>query len=146
MKLSTKGRYGVRFMLDLALHQDTGCMTLKKVAAHQKISEKYLWQVIHPLKAAGLIRAVRGARGGYALTRPPSRISVWDIVSTLEGKDLLAECVNRPDECESSGMCVARKMWAEMQSVLSKAMRSVTLENLKEKQKAGDKLSPNYSI
>ncbi len=59
MKLSTKGRYGVRFMLDLALHRDEGCMTLKEVAAHQKISEKYLWQVIHPLKAAGLIRAAR---------------------------------------------------------------------------------------
>ncbi|MFH0880777.1 MAG: Rrf2 family transcriptional regulator [Lentisphaerota bacterium] len=146
MKLSTKGRYGVRFMLDLAVHHDEGFMTLKDVAARQEISEKYLWQVINPLKAAGLIQAARGSRGGFTLARPAAKINVWEIVSTLEGEDMLVECARAPDCCGRSEDCVVRGMWKELQDKMTQSMKAITLEQIAEKQKAGKKQPVNFSI
>ncbi len=147
MKVSTKGRYGVRFMLDVALHQDEGPVTLKDVARRQEISEKYLWQVLNPLKAAGLVTATRGAHGGYALSRPASKITIRDIVATLEGECFLVECTKTPDSCDRAESCVAREMWQDLEDKMAGYMRSITLKQLVEKQKTKEhEAVPTYSI
>jgi Rrf2 family protein len=138
MGISTKGRYGVRFMIDLALHPDGGAVALKDVARRQGISEKYLWQVLAPLKTAGLILATRGARGGYALARSPSKITLREIVTTIEGDDLLVS----GDESAAIGA-----LWRELEDRLLKAMEAVSLRDLAERQRATDEaVSPSYAI
>jgi len=135
IRLSTKGRYGVRLMLDLALHFGKGLVSLRDVAQRQEISEKYLWQLIAPLKHAGLINAARGANGGYALTRPPKQINLKDIVSVLEGPVCLLDCVNNPSACKRSALCIARDVWQETSRKILKILSTVTLENMVHKQK-----------
>ena len=130
MRVSTKGRYGLRILLDVALNQQRGPVALRDISRRQEISQKYLWQVINPLKAAGLINVTRGARGGYVLARSPDKISLREIVGLLEGADTLVECVNAPDTCGRSVACVAREAWAEVQSKLNKAMNGITLKDL----------------
>jgi Rrf2 family protein len=147
MIVSTKGRYGVGLMLDLAVHQGLGPVTLKEVARRQEISEKYLWQVLAPLKAAGLISSERGARGGYRLAGPPARITVRDIVATLEGESLLVARAGPSAGGEGSGARVCREMWMDLEHRLSDLMNAVTLQDLVEKQKAREQVSvPTYSI
>ena len=102
MKLSTRGRYGVRLMLDLALHYGEGPIFLKDIAERQGISEKYLWQLINPLKTTGLINSQRGAHGGYVLGKAPERISLKEILQILEGSLCLVDCVDNPSFCERS--------------------------------------------
>src|SRR5450759_2500949 len=96
MKLSTKGRYGVRLMLDLASHFGEGPVILKQISQREEISEKYLWQLINPLKSVGLVRATRGAHGGYVLAKTPSEITVKDILQVVEGSLCIVECVEKP--------------------------------------------------
>ena len=96
MKLSTKGRYGVRLMFDLALHYGEGTVSLKDVAKRQGISEKYLWHLIPPLKNAGLINSTRGSQGGYVLAKPPHLISLKEILLVLEGSMCLVDCTEQP--------------------------------------------------
>lgn len=147
MKISTKGRYGVRFMLDLALHSGNGCVALKDIAKRQNISEKYLWQVIAPLKSAGLIHSVRGARGGYRLAKTPSQVTVRDIVATLEGPSTFVECIGSPNTCPRAATCAARDMWTELEEALAKAMDGITLDDLIEKHKRKESASTyNYTI
>ena len=93
MKLSTRGRYGVRAMLELALNNGKGPVPLRDLALRQEISAKYLEQLLIPLKGAGLVKSVRGARGGYMLALEPARISLYDIVRSLEGPLAPVECV-----------------------------------------------------
>jgi Rrf2 family cysteine metabolism transcriptional repressor len=92
MKLSTRGRYGVRLMLELALHYGEGPILLKDIAGRQGISEKYLWQLINPLKTAGLVNSLRGARGGYMLGKAPDAVSLKAILLILEGSLCLVDC------------------------------------------------------
>lgn len=146
MKVSTRGRYGVRFMLDVAVHEDRGPVALRDVARRQGLSEKYLWQVLAPLKAVGLVRSVRGAGGGYVLSRPARKISVRDIVVTLEGESLLVDATKSP-EWERSEAYVTREMWKEFEDRLTEMMEAITLQDLVEKQKAREQISvPTYSI
>ena len=114
MKLSTRGRYGTRLMLDLATHFGEGPILLKDISARQKISEKYLWQLISPLKNAGLINSTRGANGGYELSRQPKTITLCDIMAVLEGPMYLVECVDNSKNCELSFDCVTRDIWKEI--------------------------------
>ncbi len=135
MKLSTKGRYGVRLMFDLALHTGNGPITLKDIAARQEISEKYLSNIIPPLKSAGLIHAVRGAQGGYVLARQPRDVTLKDILLVLEGPMCLAECAEQPQLCSRSETCLVRDIWAEVNGKMLAALDSVTLESMVERQK-----------
>jgi Rrf2 family protein len=144
MKVSTKGRYGVRFMLDLALNGDGGAVALRDAARRQQISEKYLWQVLGPLKAAGLIVATRGARGGYALAKPPAKITLREMVTTLEGERVFVDA-----ERESSGAepRATHEMWKALNRKLSAAMEAITLQSLADRQKAlEDTVAPLYEI
>ena len=100
MKLSTRSRYGVRLMIALAAAGGDKSVFLKDIAASEDISEKYLSLIVIPLRAAGLIRSIRGARGGYVLAREPKDISLCDIVEAVEGETCLVNCVKDPDICQ----------------------------------------------
>ena len=125
-------------MLDVALHADGGLVHLKDVAERQEISKKYLEHLVARLEADGLLRTVRGAGGGVALARPPSEVTVLDILHTLEGSLAPVECVDRPEVCSRSGNCGARDLWAELGEVMAGFLRAITLEDLCERQKGKD--------
>ena len=145
MKLSTKGRYGVRLMLDLAVHAGNGPVSLRDIAARQEISEKYLSNIIPPLKSAGLLRAARGARGGYVLARSPREITLKDILLVLEGPMCLVECTEQPELCVRSDDCLVRDIWAEVAGKMLEALDSFTLESMIEKKKQREHI-PCYDI
>ena len=134
MKLSTKGRYGIRLMVDLALHHGEGQILLKDIAERQEISEKYLWQLIPPLKNAGLLSSTRGAHGGYMLTKPPAQITLKDIVIAVEGSMCLVDCVDNPSVCSRADTCASRDVWCEISEKILQALEAITLEKLVEQQ------------
>ncbi|MFH1784031.1 MAG: Rrf2 family transcriptional regulator [bacterium] len=130
MKLSTKGRYGARLMLELALHHGNGLMLLKDISEHQDISEKYLGHLVPPLKAAGLVNSSRGAHGGYALAKDPKDINLEEIVSALEGNIALVECVASPDVCSRISFCIARDIWEEVAQKIKETLKGITLQDM----------------
>ena len=145
MRLSTRGRYGVRLMIDLALHHGNGPVMLKDISKRQGISQKYLWNLINPLKSAGLVKSTRGAHGGFTLARDPAGISVTDILQVLEGSLCLVDCVENPSACERSTNCVARDVWCLASGNLRQTLASVTLAHLMEKQR-GKRAPAEYEI
>ena len=130
MRMSTKGRYGVRLMIDLALHSSQGPVLMKDIARRQGISEKYLWNLINPLKTVGLVRSLRGARGGYLLAKEPAEISLKDIMSVLEGTLCLVDCVENPSSCKRSPTCITRDVWCEASQGFMKTLEAMTLEKV----------------
>jgi Rrf2 family cysteine metabolism transcriptional repressor len=135
MKLSTKGRYAMRAMLDLALHYGEGPILLKDVAKREHISERYLEQIILPLKAAGLVNSTRGARGGFILAKPPSQIRLIEVMQVSEGSIAPVECVSDPEVCSHASLCVARDIWSEMKKAMDGILESTTLQDLVERQR-----------
>ena len=135
MKLSTKGRYGLRALLDLALHRGEGLVLLKDIARRQEVSLPYLEHLIAPLIAAGLVKSTRGARGGVLLLKPPSEIKLGEVVQLLEGSIAPVDCVNDPELCHRSSFCVTRDIWVEMKEAMSRVLDSTTLQDLVERQK-----------
>ena len=146
MKLSTKGRYGVRLMLDLALHREEVPITLKEISKRQEISEKYLWHLITPLKTAGLIQSIRGSKGGYALAKSLTEISLKQIVNVLEGSLSLVECVEKPSLCTRSNACVARDVWKDVADKISTTLESITLKDIVESHRIKSGGSFTYHI
>ncbi|MGA2284705.1 MAG: RrF2 family transcriptional regulator [Dehalococcoidia bacterium] len=139
MRVSTKGRYGTRAMLDVALHADEGLIHLRDVADRQEISKKYLEHLVARLEADGLLRTVRGAGGGITLTKPPSEVTVLEILSALEGSLAPVECVDRPEVCPRSVDCGARDLWTELDGVITGFLGSITLEDLCARQREKDR-------
>jgi len=141
MKLSTKGRYGTRLMLDLAIHYGQGLVFLKHIAHRQEISEKYLGQLIIPLKNAGLIQSSRGAHGGYSLSRDPASITLKEVIEAVEGSLSLVECVDKPGICSKSASCINREVWAKLSEDMTHTLESITLRELavKEMNKTAEK-------
>jgi Rrf2 family protein len=117
-------------MLELALHYEKGPVFLRDIARAEEISEKYLGQIIIPLKSSGLVNSSRGARGGYMLARPPAAVTVRDIVDSLEGGISVVECVQNPSVCSRVGLCATRTVWASLEEKISETLSSVTLEDL----------------
>ena len=147
MKLSTKGRYGVRLMLDLAAHYGEGPVLLREISRRQDISEKYLWHLIAPLKSAGLIHATRGAHGGYELTKAPSEITVKDVFEVVEGPICLVDCIENPATCKRSDFCIARDLWVDASKALAESLKKTTLASLVKKQKdKKQRHAVNYDI
>ena len=147
MKISTKIRYGARAMLELASHYGEGPIELKEIAKKENISLKYLEQVINPLRAAGLVKAVRGAKGGYSLAKPPSEICLYDVVETLEGPLNLLECLRDSKVCQKVPSCVTRDIWREVSEAISKIFYSITLEDMvNRKRDKEERNSPMYQI
>ena len=139
MKLSTRGRYGVRAMLELAMNSGKGPVPLRDLASRQEISAKYLEQLLIPLKGAGLVKSIRGARGGYMLAHDPSRISLYDIVRSLEGPLAPVECVEDAAYCDRVGGCTVHLVWGEMGKILVDYLTSLTLAELVSRQQEKDR-------
>lgn len=140
MRLSTRGRYGTRMMLDLAVHYDQGPTPLREIAKRQDLSAKYLEQLIIPLKAAGFILSVRGAKGGYTLAKKPDKISVGEIIEILEGGLSLVDCVEDPKVCEREKECPTRDIWLRMSARLMEELSSLSLQEVMD----GRKISLNH--
>jgi Rrf2 family protein len=134
IKLSTKGRYGTRLMLNLALHYNEGkeAVVLKNISKEEDLSIRYLEQIIIPLKINKLVKSVRGAGGGYTLARHPSDITLCQIVEVLEGTCALVDCVEDPDSCERVGECATQVVWKEASDLLKNYFESKTLQDLVE--------------
>lgn len=130
MKLSTRSRYGVRLMLALGTGEKPGPTLLKDVARREQISEKYLSQLIIHLKAKGLVATHRGAHGGYELARPPSQITLREIVEPLEGDLCLVDCVTKPQACTRASECATRDVWTEMSAMILSYLEGITLADL----------------
>jgi Rrf2 family protein len=139
MKLSTRGRYGVRAMLELAMNSGKGPVPLRDLASRQEISAKYLEQLLIPLKGAGLVKSIRGARGGYMLAFEPGRISLYDIVRSLEGPLAPVECVEDATYCERVGGCTVHLVWGEMGKILVDYLTRLTLADLVARQQEKDR-------
>ena len=132
MKLSTKGRYGVKAMFDLALNTGDTPLPLKSIAERQDISEPYLEQLISTLRKAGLVKSVRGAQGGYLLAHPAEKITVGDIIRTLEGSMAPTECVieGEPVKCDRADCCVTRVIWERIRDSINDVIDSITLQDM----------------
>ncbi len=130
MKLSTRARYGLRAMLELAQTYGDAPLHLGVIAGNQEISQKYLHALLTTLRSAGLVRSVRGAEGGYALTRPPAQIKLSEIVRVLEGSLSLVDCVEDKAICARAEQCVMRKLWQRLSEVLEGELEHITLGDL----------------
>ena len=136
MKISAKGRYAVRVMVDLAVHNDGSYQNVKQVAERQGISEKYLEQIIAVLNRAGLVTSIRGAQGGYRLSDEPSNITVGMILRLTEGSLSPVACVNSMDEgeCQRCVQCETIDVWKDLADAINQVVDSFTIEALARKQ------------
>lgn len=130
MKLSTKGRYGLKAMFELSLSQNDGPVSLKVIAKKQNISDQYLEQLFSSLKKAGLVKSVRGAQGGYLLNKEPKDITVGDILTVLEGPVSLSDCLLDEDICENSNVCVTKVVWEKIKKGIEEIIDSITLQDM----------------
>lgn len=124
----------MRAMVDLAIRYGEGSVLLKNVAKRQMVSLKYLEQLITPLRAAGLVRGVRGARGGYTLAKDPSEISLSEIVNALEGPPAPVECVHDSTTCAMMGSCATHNLWDRMYLAVNRILENETLADLAQEQ------------
>lgn len=146
MKISTKGRYAVRVMLDLALNNTGECIKVKEIAGRQGISDKYLEQIIAVLNKAGYVKSVRGAQGGYRLTREPKEYTVGMILRLTEGSLAPVACLDADsDECERLDTCETLEVWRKLYAAVNDVVDNVTLEDLVE-QRRRRMANPDYSI
>lgn len=139
MKLSTKGRYGLRAVLDLALNSEQDAISLGSIAERQSISISYLEQLIAKLKKAGIVESKRGAQGGYILAKPASEISVGDILRALEGDLHPVDCADiwgGESTCSSSDLCVTKYVWKRISDSINSAVDTLMLSELVEEGKA----------
>jgi len=132
IRLSTKGRYGTRLMLNLATRytEDGDAIILKSISEEEGISIRYLEQIIIPLKINKLVRSIRGAGGGYTLAKDPTRINLREILHALEGSCCLVECVEEPDTCERQPLCSTYEVWKEATLLLKNYFEGITLADL----------------
>jgi len=135
MKLSTRGQYATRALLDLALHQDEAPIMLKDISRRQQISQRYLEHLITPLITAGIIVSTRGPKGGISLVKPPEEIRLDEVIQLLEGTIAPVECVNNPDTCMRSRSCATREVWDELKQTMTGFLRSITIRDLMERQR-----------
>ena len=135
MKLSTKGRYGLRAVVDLALHSDEDTVALSSIAERESISISYLEQLIAKLKKAGIVNSVRGAQGGYMLAKPADQISVGDILRALEGSLNPVECsevFGGESSCSGADLCVTKYVWKRISDSINDAVDHILLSELVE--------------
>lgn len=131
MKLSTRGRYGLKAMFQLALHYGDGPIPLNQVAEKQGLSENYLEQLFSTLRKEGLLNSVRGAQGGYMLSREPNEITVGNILRALEGSMAPADCVmDDTSDCSRDDSCVTRLVWMKIKESIDEVIDSITLQDM----------------
>ncbi len=134
MKLSTRGRYGLKAMFQLALHYGEGPIPLKNIADKQELSENYLEQLVSQLRKEGLLESVRGSQGGYMLAKPPQEITVGDVLRVLEGNLALTDCVLDNDlyKCDREDECVAKLVWLKISNSINEVTDTITLNDMVE--------------
>lgn len=130
MKLSTKGRYAARAMLELALSEKAGPVQLKAIAQKQDISERYLERLMSVLVSSGLVRSTRGQKGGFSLAKPAHEIRLSNIIEATEGSLSLVECVENPKLCTRCEDCVTHDIWTEMRDAIYQVLDSITLKKM----------------
>ena len=145
MKLSTRSRYGFRAIVELAAEYGDGPVQIKTMAKREDISIKYLEQLIAILKSSGLIRSLRGPKGGYLLAKPPNEIKLNEVFRVLEGPMLAVECLEHPEFCPRCTDCVTRDVWVEMQDAMLRVLESKTLQDLVDRMHGGHS-GGNYQI
>jgi len=146
MKISTKGRYGLRVMMELATRFGQGPTLVGTIASAQNISGNYIHILLAALKAAGLVRAMRGPMGGYELTCDPGKITTLDVVRALEGHAWPVACVANEDWCSKSKTCAARDVWRELAAAMEKVLSAITLEQLVARQRAKSEQAMMFHI
>lgn len=132
MRIATKTRYGMLFMVDLAQHYGYGCIPMKDIAERQGISKKYLEQVVAPLHSAGLLNVTRGQRGGYELSRDPHDITLADVMSASEDGLKLIDCLSSISICENEDECVSRHIWGGLQKAITDYLEERSLADIVE--------------
>ena len=132
MKISTKGRYGLKAMYDLALHHGKMPVPLAQISERQDISLSYLEQLFSQLKKAKLVKSIRGAHGGYILNREPNEITVGNVLEVLEGTLVPVACASDPnhEHCDKSGDCVTKSIWEKIHRSISDVVDSITLQDM----------------
>jgi len=130
MKLSTRGRYGIHAMYDLALNADCGPQSIKAIAEREAIPEAYLEQLIAILKKEKLVTSIRGAQGGYKLARKPEEITVGEVLRALEGGLAVVDCLLEEDTCGKSCACPSRIVWMKIRDGLNQIVDSITLQDM----------------
>jgi Rrf2 family protein len=135
VKLSTRTRYGIRAVLELAENYGNGPLRLKIIAQRQEISVKYLEQLMTVLRSAGFVRSIRGSKGGYLLAKAPGKIRISDVFRCLEGAVVIVECVENESYCARTNDCIARQVWIEVQKAVMGVLQSITLQNLVDRAK-----------
>lgn len=148
MKLSTKGRYGLRALIDLAVHSEEEAVSISSVSVRQGISESYLEQLVGKMRRAGLVVSIRGAQGGYRLAKPASEISVGDILRALEGNLEAVECpgLNEDRGCEEADFCVTKYVWQRINESITDAVDGITLDQLVLESKKASEKRKNMTI
>ena len=139
MKISTKGRYGLRVMTDLAVNGNGGCVSLKDIAEREHLSEKYLEQIVNQLSKAGLVKSLRGAKGGYILTREADKITVEDILKATEGSLAPVACAEDEGKCQNYCDCVTSFIWTEIYKATISVVSRITLKDLAERSQSIEK-------
>lgn len=139
MRISTKGRYALRLMLDLANNENGKPRSIKEIAKKEEISDKYLEQIISILNSAGFVRSIRGAQGGYVLKREPKDYTVGMILRLTEGSLSPVACVEDEDlVCERVDNCVTKYVWMQLNNAINEVVDHITLEDLKSMSKDGE--------
>ncbi|MDP4177504.1 MAG: Rrf2 family transcriptional regulator [Bacillota bacterium] len=131
MKLSTKGRYGVKAMVDLAIHYCNEPESIKNISERQNVSEYYLEQLFSQLRKAKLINSIRGAQGGYVLSRPPEQINIREVMEVLEGPIEISDCIEG-EVCDNADCCATRLLWARIKESINSVMETTTLKDMVE--------------
>jgi Rrf2 family protein len=132
MQLTTRSRYGLRMLLDIALHGADGPVRIQDIASRRGISVKYLEQLIRSLKKAGFIQSKRGPKGGHVLATPPEGIRIGDVVRALEARPELTECVGNPGICPIAEDCVTRQIWIRATEGMFRELDAIRLADLLE--------------
>ena len=146
MNLSTRGQYGTRALLELALHYGERPVPLKDIAQSQQIPLPYLGHLITPLVTAGIVLSIRGPRGGVSLAKSPEEIKLSKVIGLLEGSMALVACVSDHKYCSRSDFCVTRDIWGELKKAIDGVLESTTLQDLVERHKKKQPESVMYNI
>ena len=147
MKISTKGKYGLRAMIDLAQYSEQEAVSISSIAQRQKISESYLEQLVAKLKKAGLVISIRGAAGGYRLARPAAGISVGDVLRALEGDVRAVICTAQTEEgCEGEELCVTKYVWQRINESIEKTVDEMMIDQLVAESRKAQEKAKNHDV
>jgi len=147
MRISTKGDYGIRALIELAHHYGEARPTQSgEIAARQRIPESYLEQLLTTLRRAGFIRSVRGPQGGHALVRDPKSLPVSEVIEALEGSIIVVDCLDETSACSRNGGCAQRPMWSAVREAILGVLANTSIADLAERDKAAQAVGTRYSI